>query len=726
MEQIELRVTEMNCAACSTAVEKALSKVDGVDAAVVSFSTGRATVTGQNLDGDVLAEASTQSGYPASVVDAGINPTELATEIEQQQQQHAVQWRRRAIIGVVIWVPSESLHWLAPPLGINGPWLPWVMLLASTAAMIFVGSGFIASALAAAKRRQTNMDTLISIGASAAYMFSLFIFVAQYLGYEASHPMYFTEAAALLAIISIGHWIEAKSTARAGSAIRELLRMQPDTAECLKEDGTTYQLPTGDVTEGMKLLVRPGSRIPVDGIVVDGTSEVDESIVTGEPLPVVKKMGDVLIAGSMNTSGQLTLETNVDGRHTTVSRIAELVTKAQSSKANAQRLADKVAGIFVPVVLVIAAITVVSWSLLGDTETGIVAAVTVLVISCPCALGLATPMAIMVSTGESSLRGILVKDAASLELAGNTVTCIFDKTGTLTLGKPVVNNVESNDAMLKNDMIQLAAAVESPSEHPIAFAIVNEAKRLGLEIPQVSDFNATPGVGVEGVVSGKQVAVLRDDNATCRVEIDGVEVGKISVTDEIRQDARATVQALTDLGIAVHMLSGDRLETANNVASEVGIDPQNVHAEASPADKTQIVASLPRPSMMVGDGINDAAALAASDVGVAIASGTNVAIESASIVIPGDSITATVESVRIARVTRSTIKQNLFFAFMYNCAAIPLAAFGLLGPHGPLIAAAAMGFSDITVIGNAIRLKQTLRKRMSFVRESQRVQLQSV
>jgi Cu+-exporting ATPase len=711
MEQIELRVTEMNCAACSTAVEKALSKVDGVEAAVVSFSTGRATVTGQNLDGDVLAEASTQSGYPASVVDAGINPTELATEIEQHQQKHAVQWRRRAIIGVAIWAPSEALHWLATPMGIDGPWLPWVMLLASTAAMVFVGSGFITSAWSAAKRKQTNMDTLISIGASAAYLFSLFIFVAQYLGYEANHPMYFTEAAALLAIISIGHWIEAKSAAKAGSAIRELLRMQPDTAERLNEDGTTSQIPTGDVTEGMKLLVRPGSRIPVDGIVVDGASEVDESIVTGEPLPIVKNVGDVLIAGSMNTSGQLTLETNVDGRHTTVSRIAELVTKAQSSKANAQRLADKVSGIFVPVVLVIAAITVVSWWLLGDTETGIVAAVTVLVISCPCALGLATPMAIMVSTGESSLRGILVKDAASLELAGNTVTCIFDKTGTLTLGKPVVNKVEATGAIAQNEMIQLAAAVESPSEHPIAFAIVNEAKRLGLEIPQVSDFNATPGVGVEGVVSSKRVAVLRDDNATCRVEIDGVEVGKISVTDEIRQDARATVQALTNLGITVHMLSGDRLETANEVAIKVGIEPQNVHAEASPADKTRIVASLPRPSMMVGDGINDAAALAASDVGVAIASGTNVAMESASIVIPGDSITATVESVRIARVTRSTIKQNLFFAFMYNCAAIPLAAFGLLGPHGPLIAAAAMGFSDITVIGNAIRLKQRLRKR---------------
>ncbi|HIN09494.1 MAG TPA: cadmium-translocating P-type ATPase, partial [Phycisphaerales bacterium] len=680
MEQIELRVREMSCAACSTTVEKALSKVDGVESATVSFTTGRATVTGTNLDGGALSDASTHSGYPASVVDQGIDPSELVTEIEQQQLKHTTQWRTRAIIGILIWAPSEALHWLAKPLGIYGGWVDWVMLLASTAAMIFVGSGFIASAISAAKRRQTNMDTLISIGASAAYLFSLFVFVAQHLGYEVSHPMYFTEAAALLAIISIGHWIEAKSTARAGSAIRELLRMQPDIAECLNEDGTTSEIPTGEVTQGMRLLVRPGSRIPVDGNVVDGTSEVDESIVTGEPLPVHKAIGDELIAGSMNTSGQLTLETTVDGRHTTVSRIAELVTKAQSSKADVQRLADKVAGIFVPVVLAIAATTIVCWFIWGDAETGIVAAVTVLVISCPCALGLATPMAIMVATGESSLRGILVKDAASLELAGKTVTCIFDKTGTLTLGKPVVNHIETCGNTTQDEIIQLATSVETPSEHPIAHAIVNEANRRELEILQVSDFKATPGSGVDGIVDGRQIAVIRDDAATCRVEADGIVVGRISVTDEIRRDARETIQALTSQGISVHMLSGDRVETANEVALAVGIDLSNVHAEASPSDKTEIVANLPRPSMMVGDGINDAAALAAADVGVAIASGTNVAMESASIVIPGDSIAATAESIRIARVTRSTIKQNLFFAFMYNCAAIPLAAFGLLGP----------------------------------------------
>ena len=576
--------------------------------------------------------------------------------------------------------------------------------------MILVGGGFFTSAFAAAKRLQTNMDTLITIGASAAYFFSLFLFISKLLGHDLQHPMYFMEAAALLAIISIGHWLEATSSAKAGSAIRELLKMQPDIAEIVEEDGTTTKISTGDVSEGVRLLVRPGSRIPVDGTVVDGASEVDESIVTGEPLPVLKGIGDTLIAGSMNTTGQLTIETTVDGRHTTISRIAQLVTTAQSSKAGMQRLADKVSSIFVPVVLLIAAVTVICWIIAGDVETGIVSAVTILVISCPCALGLATPMAVMVAAGESSLRGILVKDASSLELAGKTATVIFDKTGTLTVGKPIVATIES-DGVTEEEVLSYAASVESPSEHPIASAILNEAKKRNVSIPIVQQFDAIAGVGVEGIVDGKTVKVLRDDAATCKVEVDGVIVGRISVTDEIRAEAKQTIQELQSFGINVHMLSGDRVSTANAVAAEVGIDKNNVHAEASPKDKTEIVSSLPRPSMMVGDGINDAAALAASDVGVAIASGTNVAMESASIIIPADNIEATAEAVHIAKDTLTTIKQNLFFAFMYNVAAIPLAAFGVLGTHGPLIAAVAMGLSDITVIGNAIRLKHKLRNR---------------
>jgi len=708
MDQVNLKIGEMNCTACSSSVEKALSGIDGVETVSVSFSTGRGTVTGTNLDGEALADVATAVGYPSTVEDAGIDPAKMATEIEQRQQKNASNWRHRALIGVAIWVPAESLHWLSSPLGIDGPWLPWVMLVASTIAMVLVGSGFFASAFAAAKRMQTNMDTLISIGACSAYFFSLFVFIAKNFGYETEHPMYFTEAAALLAIISIGHWLEATSSAKAGSAIRELLRMQPDVAEQVNDDGSINEIPTGEVIEGMRLLVRPGSRIPVDGHVIEGDSEVDESIVTGEPLPVAKSIGDILIAGSMNTTGQLIVETNVDGRHTTVSRIAQLVTNAQSSKAGMQRLADKVSSIFVPIVLAIAAVTVVCWILAGDTETGIVSAVTILVISCPCALGLATPMAVMVAAGESSLRGILVKDAGSLELAGKTVTCIFDKTGTLTLGKPVVDTVTPEKETTSDELVRIAASVEAPSEHPIASAIINEANKRKLEVPTVVNFQATPGSGVSGEVDGRKVAVLRDDAATCRVEVNDTLVGRISVTDEIRKDAKNTVTQLQALGIAVHMLSGDRMENALTVAKEVGIKPEHVHAEASPSEKTEIVASLPRPSMMVGDGINDAAALAASDVGVAIASGTNVAMESASVIIPSDSIEATVETVSIARDTLKTIKQNLFFAFMYNVAAIPLAALGILGTHGPIIAAAAMGLSDITVIGNAILLKRKL------------------
>ena len=712
MEQVDLKVDEMSCAACSSKVEKALKGVGGVESASVAYSTGRATVTGSNLDGEALAEASTIVGYPAQVIDEGIDPSKLATEIETRQKKNASEWKRRAIIGVAIWAPFEALHWSAGPLGIAGPWVPWVMFVASTISMIFVGGGFFKSAISATKRMQTNMDTLITIGASAAYFFSLYILISEKIfKYDLQYPMYFMEAAALLAIISIGHWLEATSSAKAGSAIRELLKMQPDVAEQISDDGVTTEIPTGEVQEGMRLLVRPGSRIPVDGLVIEGVSEVDESIVTGEPLPIAKNIGDTLIAGSMNTTGQLILETIVDGRHTTVSRIAQLVTNAQSSKAGMQKLADKVAGIFVPIVIVIAAITVIAWIIAGDVETGIVSAVTILVISCPCALGLATPMAVMVAAGESSLRGILVKDAGSLELAGKTVTVIFDKTGTLTLGKPVVATVETEDNATEEDVLKCAASVEAPSEHPVASAIVREASKRNISVPPVQNFEAIAGSGVYGTVEGKKVKVLRDNAATCKVEVDGVTIGRISVTDEIRPEAKQTIQELKSFGINVHMLSGDRKTTALAVASKVGINHNNVHAEASPSDKTEIVAHLPRPSMMVGDGINDAAALAASDVGVAIASGTNVAMESASIIIPADNIEATAESVHIAKDTLTTIKQNLVFAFMYNVAAIPLAAFGVLGTHGPLIAAAAMGFSDITVIGNAIRLKHKLRKR---------------
>ncbi len=709
-EKVELNVSKMNCAACSSAVEHALLKGSGVKEASVAFATGRAIIKGDSLNADELAEIATIAGYPATTVDEGIDPAVMASELEQQQLKNARDWKRRAIIGLTIWVPAETLHWTAHPLGIHGSWLSWLMLIASTIAMLCVGTGFIASAVSAAKRRQTNMDTLVSIGASAAYGFSLFIFVSQQLGYEASHEVYFTEAAALLAVISLGHWIEASSTAKAGSSIRELLNMQPDVVELRLDDGTTTQIPSGEVEENAILIVKPGSRIPVDGIVIEGASEVDEAIVTGEALPIPKAIGSPVIAGSMNTTGKLLVRTTVDGKHTTISRIASLVTEAQSSKAGIQRLADKVSSVFVPIVLLIALATFVTWSVLGEIEIGIVSAVTVLVISCPCALGLATPMAVMVATGESSLRGILVKNAAALELAGVAKSCVFDKTGTLTEGKPFVTAVHPNEGFTESDVLSYAASVESSSEHPIAHAILKEVSDRDIAFTEATSFDATPGVGVEGMIGQQKVSVSRDKAASCKIELDDILIGTISVNDKVRSEAKKTIKALHDANIEVHMLSGDRLQNATEVAAELGIHERNVHAEASPEDKSTIIASIPKPNIMVGDGINDAAALASADVGIAIASGTNVAIDSASIVIPSNQIQSTIVTIEIARKTLKAIKQNLFFAFMYNTAAIPLAAFGLLGPHGPLIAAIAMGCSDITVIGNAIRLKQKLRK----------------
>jgi Cu+-exporting ATPase len=432
----------------------------------------------------------------------------------------------------------------------------------------------------------------------------------------------------------------------------------------------------------------------------------------------------------MNTTGRLVIKAEVDGRNTTISRIAEMVQRAQSSKANIQKLADKVSSIFVPTVLIIAVITFVGWWMAGDVGRGARSTVTVLIISCPCALGLATPMAVMVGAGAASRRGILVKSAMALETAGRATHVIFDKTGTLTTGKAVVTAIEvvvpnplapgSAGGWTEGKLLGIAAAVEAPSEHPIARAIVNEAKRRQLPIPPVSGFAAIPGEGVRGVVEGRRVTVIRDEHATCRVEVDGEVVGSMMVADALRSDAKSAIDQLRGMGLNVTMLTGDRRAVAEKIGAELGLKADEIIAEATPELKKEFVSQMAAratpqaaPSggggvIMVGDGINDAAALAQADLGIAMAGGTNIAIESADVVIPGDRVTAVADTVHIARATLRTIKQNLFFAFFYNAIAIPAAALGLLGPIGPIVAAAAMGFSDITVIGNAIRLKRAL------------------
>jgi len=722
-DEIILKVTGMHCASCAGNVQRALEGVAGVAAASVSVSNDRATVElAGEVNGDIrsqLVRAIKNKGFGAEVIESLRAPAELRSEIEVKQAKQERAWRIRAIVGIGMWIPLEIMHWT---IGHDVAWIGWVLLIGSSIVMAVAGVGFYASAINAARHRSVNMDTLIAMGATAAYSFSLVVFIARFFGALHDQPLYFAESAALLGIISLGHWLEARASAKAGSAVRELLEMQPEEAEIIGAgEGESHSIASADVQEGDMILIRPGSRVPVDGEVVEGRSDVDESVVTGESVPVRKQQGDTVVAGAMNSTGRLVVRASVDGRHTTISRIADMVSKAQSSKANIQRLADRIASIFVPTVLSIGVVTFLAWWLImGDPVTGIISTVTVLIISCPCALGLATPMAVMVGSGAASKRGILVKSAMALEHAGRATHVVFDKTGTLTRGAPGMGQIELLDGADEREILRLAAAAELSSEHPIARAIVAAARERDIDIPHASNFNAIPGEGVEADVEGRHIVVRFDEQATCRVEIDGETTARMTLKDELRSDAVDTVKRLRKMGLTVHMLTGDKRSIANEVARELGLEAAAIEAEATPDSKVAFVKRLAQEQtngkdnvvIMVGDGINDAAALAEADLGIAMASGTNIAIESAGVVIPGDSVLAVAEAVNIARRSLTTIKQNLFFAFFYNSAAIPAAAFGLLGLYGPLIAAAAMGFSDITVIGNALRLKHTLGKQV--------------
>ena len=705
-ESLRLRVTGMTCTGCASSLQLALETRKEVTDASVSFAAGMATVEGRNLDPGELIEVIRGRGFGAELISPDV-ASDQNSDIEKQQLRNESIWRHRAIVGIGLWAPLEILHWTATAMDWHGPWMSWLMFAGALVIIIFAGSEFYRSAWNAAIRRTTNMDTLISIGATTAFAYSTIVLLFKL---EHDHPTYFAEAAGLLGIVSLGHWLEARASFRAGSAVRELLRLQPETAEVLDDDGSTRIVPTALVKAGDRLIVRPGGRIAVDGLVVEGGSAVDQSIVTGESAPVDKLPGDLVVAGSMNTTGRLTVQTTVDGRHTTITRIAGLVQKAQTSRAPIQRLADSISAIFVPTVLAIAGLTVIGWWISGNFSKGIIAAVTVLIISCPCALGLATPMAVMVGTGAASRRGILIRNAETLERVGRATHVVFDKTGTLTSGQPEVTLISPDADHTEDELLRLAASVEAPSEHPIAKAIVRAAATRGLPLVAVEDFRAIPGLGVKGLVEGRAVTVDRDEHATARVTLDGKRIGTLTLTDRLRPDAINALAALKHAGIQVSMLSGDKSATALKMGRELGLSDSEIIADATPESKAEYIRARGRDVIMVGDGLNDAVALAVSGLGVALATGTNVAIEAAAVVIPGDRVLAVAELIELSRATLSTIRQNLFFAFLYNTLAIPLAVFGLLGTSGPLWAALAMGVSDVTVVGNALRLKRRLDK----------------
>jgi Cu+-exporting ATPase len=785
-----LAIEGMSCASCVSHVERAAAKVPGVQACNVNLARGRAVVRYDpaRTTPQQIADAVRSAGYPATPEASGHEVSDPHAEHHRmtRQQAHADRWLRRALVGVALWFPVELAHWI---LMLSGhahegqiTWIDWAGLVSSTIAIVYVGAAFYRNAWAALKRGTTDMDTLIAMGASVAYGYSLVALVGFVAGWWRTLPhLYFMEASGFFALISFGHWLEARARASAGRAIHELLNLAPATALKLESgpgsrvpgSGDTesernpepqtrnpfVEVPVSALAPGDVVLVRPGDRVPIDGVVIDGRSSVDESMISGEPLPVVRSAGDEVIGGTINHDGALRVRVTRTGRDTALAQIIQLVEHAQSSKPAVQRLADRIAAVFVPAVLIVALLTALGWYIAGhamgweDARTwGMIARAvcSVLIIACPCALGLAVPATLMVGTGRGAKLGILYRDIDALQSAEKLDTVVLDKTGTLTRGKPVVGRVEPLDGLAEDEVLRLAAAAESYSEHPLAKAIVAAARDRKLDIPEPSSFNNEAGFGVVAEVEKQKLlvgndALLASHRSTgfqpvprehgletrgtgTRVhvarQVDGrVEpIGIITITDELKPDSAAAVKALHDLKLRTVLLTGDNRATAEAIAKEVGID--DVRAGVKPGGKAEVVRELqgrakfierdtrdalggPRGNTgvaMVGDGINDAPALAQADLGIAIGSGSDIAKETGDIVLVGGSLHGIATAIRLSRATMTKIRQNLFFAFVYNVLAIPLAAMGLLNP---LIAAAAMALSDVTVIGNALLLRRT-------------------
>jgi len=634
-------------------------------------------------------------------------------------------------------LPGRPLHQLFPPGAMN-----WIEFALATPIVVWGGWPFFVRGWASVVNRSPNMFTLIALGVAAAYLFSVVATIAPGL-FPASFrihgevAIYFEPAAVIVTLVLLGQVLELRARSRTSGAIRALLALAPKTARKYEPDGTDHDVPVEHIHVGDRLLVRPGERVPVDGVVLSGVSTVDESMVTGEPIPVEKLPGTRVTGGTINGTGVLVFEAQRVGRDTLLAQIVRMVSEAQRSRAPIQRLADRVSAWFVPAVIVVAIVTFIVWATVGPEPRlayALVNAVAVLIIACPCALGLATPMSIMVGTGRGAEAGVLVKNAEALEVLERVTTLVVDKTGTLTEGKPALVTLQALSGIDEATLIRLAASLESVSEHPLAGAIVAGARTRGAAFSPVSDFTSVTGRGVTGRIEDRVVAVgnlpflqsqgvdvldleakagerRRAGETTVFVAIDGRAAGLIGITDPVKPTTKEAVQALQREGLSIEMVTGDNRTTAEAVASAMGIE--HVEADVLPERKVEVVARLQsqgRRVAMAGDGINDAPALAKADVGIAMGTGTDVAIESAGVTLVKGDLRGIVRARRLSRATMSNIRQNLFFAFVYNVLGVPLAAgvlyplFGLL--LSPMIASAAMTFSSVSVIANALRLRR--------------------
>jgi Cu+-exporting ATPase len=722
MKKSDLAVGGMHCASCSSLIDRSLSKVEGVKSSNVNFATGKATIVFDETKTSVknLIEAIEKKGFTAKLPSANAHNHAAIT-----RKKELVKLKKEFYLGLIFSLPVFILgmFFMKDPI----PYQDYIMWLLATPVQFIVAAPMYRSAFAALKGKSANMDTLIVMGTSAAYFYSVYAI------FSGRGHVYFEASAVLITIVVFGRLLEAKARGKTSEAIKKLIGLKPKIAIVLRGK-KEVRIPVDDVKLGDLVVVKPGNKIPVDGIIVKGYSSVDESMITGESIPVEKKKGDAVIGATINKHGSFVLKATKVGANSTLSRIIKLIEDAQGSKAPIQRFADSVSAFFVPAVLLIALVTFTAWFSLAHAEFdfALIAAVAVLVIACPCALGLATPTAIMVGTGKGAKHGILIKGGEALETAHKVKNIILDKTGTITKGEPELTDVISVGKNTEKSVLTIAASIEKGSEHPLADAIVNGAIKQKISLKNAAHFKAIPGHGITAKIASKQyyfgnAKLMKDQGVSLanyseqigELETQGKTVmmlsnnkkliGIIGVADQIKEHSTEAIRRLQKMKIGVYMITGDNKRTAQAIAKQVGVN--QFFAEVLPEDKANYVKKLQKNGFvaMVGDGINDAPALAQANIGIAMGSGTDVAMETGDIVLMKDDLMDVVKAIKLSRMTMSKIRQNMFWALIYNVLGIPVAAGALYFWTGwllnPMIAGAAMALSSVSVVSNSLILR---------------------